>query len=148
MQAGRVLSAAKYCVPTSSEKDDSDVLPQIKKKKKKKKKNRRKRSGRGRQVDEVDAAEPNVDVSTSGDDVESSVVLCHHRVMSSIDVQLTTDWRSRADGCARPDNDVRKRRAVHPECPVIRQVLAGDLDVGGGYKIPKKRRGYSGTSNY
>jgi hypothetical protein len=147
VQAGRVLSAAKYCVPTSSEKDDSDVLPQIKKKKKKKK-NRRKRSGRGRQVDEVDAAEPNVDVSTSGDDVESSVVLCHHRVMSSIDVQLTTDWRSRADGCARPDNYERKRRAVHPDCPVIRQVLAGDLDVGGGYKIPKKRRGYSGTSNY
>ena len=135
VQAGRALSAAKYCAPSSSVDHKSDAVPWVGEKKKKKKKNsRHKRNGRGRQVGGAidDAAEPNISV-VGGDNVtksvvESTVVLCDHRVTTGDHIHLTTDWKTLADtGRFQPDDDERKRSAVFSDRTVICRLQAGDL---------------------
>jgi hypothetical protein len=143
-----MLSAAQYSAPTSSGGDGSGAGPCSKKKKAKKKTRRQRgrRSGQWEQDDSPDAAETRVRVN-GRDDVTESVVelslgLCDHRVMmTETELCSATGWETRADKRVQPDGDKRKRvaKSTHSYCAVGDTVRANDLEVGGAYKIPKKK---------
>jgi hypothetical protein len=152
VQAGRTQSAAQYSAPTASGGDEPGTGPRLKKKKTRRQRGRR--SGQWERDDTSDAVEARVGVN--GRDnvtelvVESSLVLCDHRVMmTETELCSTTGWETRADKRVQPDNDERKRVAVTTHCTAVGDpVQANDLEVGGAYKIPKKRKGASEYKYY
>jgi hypothetical protein len=74
-----------------------------------------------------------------------SSYVCDHRVMmTETELCSATGWETCTDKRVQPDNDERKRVAKTTHyCAVGDTVRAKDLEVGGAYKIPKKRKGAS-----
>ena len=157
VQAGRMLSAARYFAPSSSAENESGVdCPFGKKTKKKTRRQRRKRSGRGEKVDTMDLADGMKVEVNGGDNMMESVVnlsvvnssVVNLSVVNSSDVNFTVVDSSVVNSASLLNNEKRKRResAATTDCTVGEGVLAVDLDVGGRYKIPKKREGFTSGS--